>query len=394
MSGIESSMDLSFEGETSLFDARAGKCNIGPTKTPKCVPVTKEASLRMAHLKQSADPSLNSWKLQITLDSLPVAALVADQFGIIEVANLEMGKLLNAEPAELCGRLVSSVISERQKIIDPQASKVRTLAKVTRKNAEALAAETSESLIEVDGQEMTMIVLRDISVEEDQARSNHNFVAMVTHELKTPLSCVNGILSLLEEGVLGELTEQGLEMTQQVKLTCKRLVRLIDDLLDMEKIHAGKFRLNCKNLSVAAVSQLAIESVLPISANRDISYIGNADLSCYADEDRLLQVLGNLLSNSVKYSPAASAIIIQAEEEPGGMVKISVRDEGKGIPVDKADKIFGGDRVDVLESRTTGATGLGLSICRSIINHLGGSIGVCSKHGQGCVWFTLPKERK
>ena len=217
---------------------------------------------------------------------------------------------------------------------------------------------------------------------------------MLTHDLKTPLTSIHGILALLEEGFLGRLSEQGVEMTKRVRITCKRLLRLINDMLDLEKINAGKFSLECKDVDAAFVVGQSVETIQNLAAERKISIKTNSTpVTCWGDDDRLIQVLVNLLSNAIKYSPE-NAVIEVLSEEQSDAVKFSVFDHGRGIPADKVGRVFERfEQVEVADAKKKGGTGLGLAICQAIVTEHGGNIGANSQLGEGsCFWFTIPKK--
>ena len=338
-------------------------------------------------------------RLRLTLEGLPAGVLITGNDGGIEFANSEAARMLCAETLEICKKKLASVIGERQALEiedDGQADKTgsqRTLALATRSDGTNFPIDISESKIELAGLHKDIVVFLDKTKEQELEQMKREFIAMVTHDIRTPLSSVAGILALLEEGVLGQLTDHGRGTIGRVKSTCNRLLRLINDLLDLEKIHAGKFALECKDTSIKHAIDQAAENLLPLADERKISLqVDSAELQCWADEDRLVQVLVNLISNSIKYSPDNSTIRICSEDADKN-IKVSVIDKGRGIPADKINKVFSQfEQVDISDAKKKGGTGLGLAICEAIVKEHGGDIGVTSTLGEGSrFWFTLPK---
>lgn len=232
------------------------------------------------------------------------------------------------------------------------------------------------------------------SLQDEESIDHHEFVARLVHELRTPLACISGVVSLLEDGLLGELNGNGNKVVAQTKQVCKRMSRLIDDMLDIEKIRAGKFSLACKSISLEGLLNTVVESLRPIAGKREIIVEAN-DLQFWADEERISQVLFNLLSNAIKNTNDGSTIKLRAQKVGGNMVKIKVIDKGCGIPADKINKIFDAfEQVQCAATKSKGGTGLGLAIAKSIITEHGGKIGANSRLGKGSTfWFTLPAEK-
>jgi PAS domain S-box-containing protein len=236
-------------------------------------------------------------------------------------------------------------------------------------------------------------IVHDITERKRAEQLKREFTAMVTHELRSPIASVVGTITLLEDGAIGTLTEQGQKLIHRVNLSCKRLLKLTNELLDLEKMQAGKFRLEIKEIDLKDSIETAIDS-LKMAANEKriaVEYSG-AEIRCFADEDRIIQVMINLISNAIKYSQEGTSIKIETANCEN-TVELAVCDSGRGIPEDKLGKIFDHyEQVDLSDAKRKGGTGLGLAICKSIIKEHGGEIGVNSKLGDGSrFWFRLPK---
>jgi signal transduction histidine kinase len=224
-------------------------------------------------------------------------------------------------------------------------------------------------------------------------------ISVVSHELRTPLLSISSALELFESGMLGELFEKGKLRLRYAQEEASRLIRLINDLLDIEKMEAGKFVLDCSNVNAAELIASSISAVASLAEQRGIKIESRAPESngnLWADRDRLCQVMINLLSNAIKYSPDNASIKITVDRADNQQMKFCVSDKGRGIPDELRQKIF--DRfvqVEKTDADQKGGTGLGLAIAKAIIEQHGGEIGVDSEPGAGSTfWFKLPINRK
>ena len=224
-------------------------------------------------------------------------------------------------------------------------------------------------------------------------RMKDEFISTVSHELRTPLTSLRGALGLLAGGALTTRPEKATQMLEIAISNTDRLVRLVNDILDLERIGSGKAELqltmcSAEDLLRRAVTQQQTRTPKP---NIRIFYAANG-VSVWADPDRILQTLNNLISNAIKFSPPGSEIHLTAKNLDDHEALIEVEDQGRGIPPEKLENIF--DRFqqgDASDSRAMGGTGLGLAICRSIVTQHGGRIWATSTPGKGTtVHFTLP----
>lgn len=228
----------------------------------------------------------------------------------------------------------------------------------------------------------------------------HELISIVSHELRTPLLSISSALQLFDVGMLGELTDKGKTRLKFAQEECNRLVRLINDLLDIEKMEAGKFVLDITQTKVADAVTSAISAAAELAELKHITLkpkFYDAEAIIWVDRDRLTQVLINLLSNAIKYSPEDELIKIDVEkskDEPKHIL-FSVIDHGRGIPEQLREKIF--DRfvqVEKSDETVRGGSGLGLAITKAIVEQHGGKIGVESQMGYGSTfWFSLPIAR-
>jgi PAS domain S-box-containing protein len=234
----------------------------------------------------------------------------------------------------------------------------------------------------------------DITRLKDLDRLKDGFVAVASHELRTPLTSMRGSLGLLQGGVAGELTEEGQGLVTIAMQNCERLVRLVNDLLDLEKITSGHGAFRIALLDWPAVLRQAIDSARGFADSYGVMFELErpTELRVRGDEDRLIQVVSNLLFNAAKFSPRGSMVSVSAEQLPDSWVRTSVRDRGPGIPIHFRPRIFQRfAQADMGENRPTEGSGLGLAISREIVERLGGRIGFEDAPGGGTrFWFELP----
>jgi PAS domain S-box-containing protein len=224
-------------------------------------------------------------------------------------------------------------------------------------------------------------------------RMKDEFISTVSHELRTPLTSLRGALGLLAGGALSSRPEKTQKMLEVAISNSDRLVRLVNDILDLERISSGKAQLHSTMCSAEDLLRRAASMQQASTPKPNIRiFFAAHGVSVWADPERILQTLNNLISNAIKFSPPGSEIHLTARNLDDHEAIIEVQDQGSGIPADKLEHIF--DRFqqgDASDSRATGGTGLGLAICRSIINQHHGRIWATSAPTQGTIFhFTLP----
>jgi signal transduction histidine kinase/CheY-like chemotaxis protein len=223
-------------------------------------------------------------------------------------------------------------------------------------------------------------------------RLKSEFVSVVSHELRTPLTSIRGSLGLLASGAMGELPPDGAQMLQIAVSNTDRLVRLINDILDLERIESGQEALDLRPVPLSELMLDAAGNVAGSAEGAEVSVeVRPIAATIQADADRIVQALTNLLGNAVKFSEPGGRVLLEAELD-GGDAVLRVRDEGRGIPADKLDSIFERfQQVDATDAREKGGTGLGLAIVRSVAERHGGRVEVTSEVGAGsCFSLHLP----
>jgi len=233
-------------------------------------------------------------------------------------------------------------------------------------------------------------VARDEAQKANSAKSR--FLSRVSHELRTPLNAIIGYAHLLKAD---PLTDEQQHCSVQILKAGEHLLGLINEVLDITRIESGVLSTNIEPTTISTVITHAIDLIKPLarSANVDILIEGAAcDLVVMADRDRLVQVVINLVTNAVKYNRPGGKVTIDCRSENDGFVKMMVRDNGLGIPPDKMERLFTPfDRLDRERESTIPGTGLGLAVTKSLVETMGGSMGVVSSENEGSIfWVELP----
>lgn len=239
-----------------------------------------------------------------------------------------------------------------------------------------------------------VIIIRDITERKKVDTLKNEFVSVVSHELRTPLTSIRGSLGLVLGGVAGDLAEKAKKLLVIANNNCERLLHLINDILDIEKIEAGKMRFQFAPVDITTVVKNSININQMYAAKFDVrialtDWVNNIEVN--VDEDRLIQVLTNLISNAAKFSPKNEVVTV-AIKLINDRVYVSVSDKGPGVPEEFQARIFQKfSQADATNTRGKGGTGLGLSISKAIIEKFGGRLGFVSKPGQGSeFYFELP----
>jgi len=233
-----------------------------------------------------------------------------------------------------------------------------------------------------------LMVATDLSERQAIERMKDEFVSVVSHELRTPLTSIKGAAGLLVSGVTGALPPKAGEMAQIALANADRLGRLVDDILDLQRIESGRITLDKRMCDIADLMKESLDSVNLVAEHEGITIaMSYSHASIRADRERLVQALVNLLGNAVKFSPRGGQIEFAAERK-GSSVVFRVKDEGRGIPKDKLETIFERfEQVDASDAREKGGTGLGLAICRSIVQQHGGHVWAESEVGRGSTFL-------
>lgn len=235
-----------------------------------------------------------------------------------------------------------------------------------------------------------LVSMIDITERKELERLKQEFMQMITHDLRAPLTSILLYMEMLTSGRYGTLSESGLERSKAVEISCQRLVDLVNNLLDVEKFATGTIELDLDLSEVATIFERSVSSLAGIIESKGLMVeIAGADLELVCDEQRITQVVVNLLSNAVKYSPNGGRIELTAVRTENG-IGFAIGDHGPGIPEEFRSRVF--DRFYQVPGKAKkGSSGLGLAICKEIIKAHNGEIGVESNNGGGSrFWFLIP----
>jgi PAS domain S-box-containing protein len=345
---------------------------------------------------------------ELILQFVDTAICGIDAEGFVTFANPAAAELLGERLANLVGTHFTSRYPHhpgsggepRSWQDSPIAEAIRTATtrRVTneslhRADGGRIDVEYQAAPLVVDSEVLgAVLTIADVSDRRAVERLKDEFVSVVSHELRTPLTSIRGSLGLLGSGKFGELPAQGARLVQIALDNTERLVRLVNDILDLERIEAGRADLHPRVQPLAPMLDAARDAVAGSAAGVGVTVTCAAPpVLVDADSDFLVRAFTNLLGNAVKFSPAGATVTITAEVT-GDQVAVAVTDRGRGIPPDRVDRVFERfEQVDASDAREKGGTGLGLAITRSIVERHGGRIEVASTLGEGSVFtVTLP----
>lgn len=340
-------------------------------------------------------------RLSALMDTALDAILIIDDACKIERVNPAALRLFGYAQEDLVGKdfrvLMPSAEEDRDiEFLEILAmSGIRGEFKTVAASGTTFATELSVSKMVLQGRTRFTAILRDISERKKLEQLQSEFVSTVSHELRTPLTAIRGALGLCAGGVTGPLPPEAEECVDIALLNSERLIRIINDILDMEKIQSGQmdFRMDLIDLRSVIEAGLAANATFAATHGIQLRLLGEpAAGQVIGDEHRLIQVLTNLISNAAKFSPPGGIVDVSIEQV-GSAMRVSVRDRGKGVPEEFHDRIFQRfAQADGSSTRQIGGTGLGLSICKTIVEHMHGSITFAPASGGGTVfYFDLPR---
>ena len=255
---------------------------------------------------------------------------------------------------------------------------------------------TASPVVDDEEPRGAVVAFRDVTQRREVERMKDEFLSVVSHELRTPLTSIRGSLGLLAGGAAGELDARAATMVSIAAESSERLTRLINDLLDIERIAAGGDPLEVTAVDAGALVSAAVREIDGLAASAGVRLeVGDCAGCALVDEDQVMQTLTNLLGNAIKFSDPGGVVVADASQQDGHVL-FRVRDQGRGIPVDKLESVFEPFRqVDSSDARRKGGSGLGLTISRSIIERHGGRIWAESEPGRGAtLLFTVPSARR
>jgi PAS domain S-box-containing protein len=330
----------------------------------------------------------------------PVGVVIVDPLGNIMLANGELERMFGYASDEIVGQPVDMLIPTnlraqhaRHRMLFATHAEIR-VAKNRRlcgrhKDGTELPVEVGLCPVHTSEGILVLGVIVDISDRLRTERLKDEFVATVSHELRTPLTSIGGALGLLVGNAGGILPSSATRLLTIAYANSQRLIRLVNDILTMEKIESGKVAFVLKRIEVQSLVKRAIEAnqafAEPYGVRMRLDPSSTAG-EIRADSDWVFQIVTNLLSNAIKFSPSGEEVVV-AIAEHGGMIRITVRDHGRGIPNDFKPYIFEKfAQANATDARQQGGTGLGLSIVKQIVTRLGGEVSFCDAPGGGAIF--------
>ncbi len=337
-------------------------------------------------------------RLRTIVTGAPIVIFAIDSDGILSLFDGRGAASLGVAPERVAGRSVFEVFAHVPALL---AAVRRAMAGETMVTTAPIGSMTFElrcspALTRDHRISGVVGIATDITERARIERLKNEFVSIVSHELRTPLTSIRGSLGLLDGGVAGQLPGRAHDLVKIALTNTERLIRLVNDILDLDKIETGRLDLRSDSLDPVELADHAIAELAAYAEASGVALIRefSPTSEVRGDRDRLLQVLINLLSNAIKFSKPGDSIRLEIDLARPGAVRFAVCDEGPGIAEDQMPKLFRKfSQLDESDTRATGGSGLGLAISKAIVDAHGGTIGVTSKPGMGARFhFEIPSE--
>jgi PAS domain S-box-containing protein len=338
---------------------------------------------------------------RLVVEACPSGMVLSEDDGKIVLVNNETERLFGYPRDELVGQKIEILMPERlrnghylQRANFARKPGARRMGKGRdllgrHRDGREFPVEIGLSPIQTAEGLMVLSFIADITERKRLDKLKDEFVSTVSHELRTPLTSIAGSLGLLVGGAAGKLPPAALRLIDIAQGNSQRLVRLINDILDIEKLESGQLAFKFKRVAARALAEQVIESTRAYADGFHVRARLNSAGGLgevYADPDRLAQVITNLLSNAIKFSPRNGEVVVDIEERTS-TVRVAVRDHGPGIPIEFKPLVFEKfAQADATDARQKGGTGLGLSIVKQIVNRLGGAVGFDDAPGGGTIF--------
>jgi PAS domain S-box-containing protein len=346
-----------------------------------------------------AAQDLTAEMFRLAVEACPSGMLMIDHDGKMVMVNAEIENQFGYSRGELIGRPVEMLVPERLRTQHVHhrhdftpTSESRRMGRDLfgqRKNGTEFPVEVGLNPIPTGDRPLVLAVIVDVSQRKHMERLKDEFVATVSHELRTPLTSISGSLGLLVGQWSDRLPESATRLVSIAHKNVQRLVRLINDILDIEKIESGRVVFNFIRVELRQVAEQAIEDTRGLAGEFGVNMRLDAapvETEVNADPDRLTQVITNLLSNAIKFSSKEGEVLVTVEKRHNAC-RVSVRDHGSGIPEQFKPHIFEKfAQADATNARRKGGTGLGLSIVKQIVERLGGQVGFGDAPGGGTIF--------
>ncbi len=328
--------------------------------------------------KQAAVIATYTDRVKTILYGIPLGLLIVNKQQRIEVVNKLIHHLFEYRQDELVGQRLSLLFPELN-VIDPNAKGQKALAR--KKSGETFPAEIYVNMYD---NMLDVVHVQDITERHRLEKLRQDFLAMVSHDLRTPLTSIRLFLQMCEQGSYGDMSPNGQRAVARAESSAELLISMVNDLLDAEKIDSGDFQPDLQQTSTNTVIDRAIYASQGAAKAGDVTLDKEVTNDVFnADEDRIVQVLVNLIANAVKYSPPGSTVTVLGGID-GTRVVLRVRDQGPGIPKHMQSAIFERYRqLDQPKATKRRGVGLGLAICKTLVEKHKGTIWVESEEGKG-----------
>ena len=338
---------------------------------------------------------------RLAVEASPSGMVFVGGDGAIVMINGEVERLFGYRREELLGRPVEILLPDKLRhkhagqrsgfMLRPDARHLGTGREFLgrRKDGGEFPIEVGLNPLPIDGNVMVLCAIVDISERKRIERLHDEFVTTVSHELRTPMTSIAGSLGLLIGGAAGGLPEPAAHLIEIAHANCRRLVRLVNDILDIKKLESGQTEFNIQRCAARALVEQAIEANRGFADAYGVRVRLQAAAEAFdvqVDPDRFVQVITNLLSNALKYSPPGEEVVVSIETR-GNNVHIAVRDHGAGIPAGFKPRVFEKfAQANSANGQQKSGTGLGLSIVRQIVMHMQGQVGFEDAPGGGTIF--------
>ncbi len=346
-------------------------------------------------------------QFRLAIEAAPTGMLVMSASGSIVLVNAQIESLFGYTREELLGQQIEMLVPKRFRARHPEfrqeffaAPKARPMGEGRdlyglRKDGSEVPIEIGLNPLHTSEGDFVLSSIIDLTLRREFDQMRSDFVSTVSHELRTPLTSISGSLGLLRSGALGPLPHKAASMVNIAYENSGRLVRIINDILDIGKLEAGELALQMISVPLTEVLRQSIEANSGYAAKYAVKFVlddCSDNEQVIADPDRLMQVMTNLLSNAAKFSPADANVYIRARAR-ATTLRVEVEDSGSGIPEAFKDRIFERfAQADGSATRRFEGTGLGLSIARKLMEAMGGQIGFNTVVGRGTVFYLeLPR---
>ena len=351
--------------------------------------------------REITEQKLAEEKFKLAFEACPSGMVMTNRDGVIVLVNKETEHLFGYRREELIGRPVEILVPERfrpqhirdrvQYLTKPKTRYITAAYEfyARRKDGTEFPIEVGLNPIRTAQDLLVLSVVVDITERKRLDRLKDEFVSTVSHELRTPLTSIRGSLGLLMGTAARDLPEQARRLLAIAESNSQRLVKLVNDILDIEKLESGQIAFKFKVVDIRPLIEQIVDANLGFAHTYLVRLRADFQIEgeLWVDPDRLSQALTNLISNAIKFSPPDGEVVVGVGRNGDGF-RLSVRDHGEGIPAEFKPRIFQKfAQADGTSTKKTGGTGLGLSIAKEIVGRLGGELAFADAPGGGTIFY-------